>query len=82
MKKRSFIKNLGLMGLSPILNFDSTSVQENIELPKETLHEDEFWQVVRSHYNLHPDFINLESGYYNITPKPHSFQILQNTLSG
>ena len=50
------------MGLSPILNFDSTSVQENIELPKETLHEDEFWQVVRSHYNLHPDFINLESG--------------------
>ena len=58
------------MGLSPILNFDSTSVQENIELPKETLHEDEFWQVVRSHYNLHPDFINLESGYYNITPKP------------
>ena len=70
MKKRSFIKNLGLMGLSPILNFDSTSVQENIELPKETLHEDEFWQVVRSHYNLHPDFINLESGYYNITPKP------------
>ena len=70
MKKRSFIKNLGLMGLSPILNFDSTSVQENIELPKETLHEDEFWQVVRSHYNLHPDFINLESGYYSITPKP------------
>lgn len=58
------------MGLSPILNFDSTSVQENIELPKETLHEDEFWQVVRSHYNLHPDFINLESGYYSITPKP------------
>ena len=58
------------MGLSPILNFDSTSVQENIELPKENLHEDEFWQVVRSHYNLHPDFINLESGYYNITPKP------------
>lgn len=32
--------------------------------------DDSFWEEVRSHYKLVPDFINLESGYYNIIPEP------------
>lgn len=30
----------------------------------------DFWQKIRSQYNLQTDFINLESGYYNIIPQP------------
>ena len=37
---------------------------------KTTFDDDELWKTVRSHYQLHPDFINLESGYYNIIPQP------------
>ena len=37
---------------------------------KTTFDDDELWNTVRSHYQLHPDFINLESGYYNIIPQP------------
>ena len=28
------------------------------------------WKTVRSHYTLKDDYINLESGYYNIIPEP------------
>ena len=28
------------------------------------------WEDIRNDYGLHKDFINLESGYYNIIPKP------------
>ena len=28
------------------------------------------WEDIRNDYSLHEDFINLESGYYNIVPKP------------
>ncbi len=68
MKKRDFIKSMGLVGLSPLLQV-SPSLNKH-SLPTAPLLEDEFWELVRSHYELHPDFINLESGYYNITPKP------------
>jgi len=68
VKKRDFIKSMGLVGLSPLLQV-SPSLNKH-SLPTAPLLEDEFWELVRSHYELHPDFINLESGYYNITPKP------------
>ena len=42
---------------------------ENL-LNTENLSDNDFWKLVRSQYDLHPDFINLESGYYNIIPKP------------
>ncbi len=29
-----------------------------------------FWEKIRSDYRLKPDYINLESGYYNIIPQP------------
>ncbi len=32
--------------------------------------EEAFWLKVRSDYKLKPDYINLESGYYNIIPTP------------
>ncbi len=32
--------------------------------------ENEFWLRVREDYDLKPDYINLENGYYNFIPKP------------
>ncbi len=40
--------------------------------------EETFWEEVRSHYKLVPDFINLESGYYNIIPEPTLEGLKQN----
>ena len=70
MKKRKFIKNMGLIGFSPLLvsNMMESSVKQ--ELPKLPVREEAIWNLVRNQYELHPDFINLESGYYNIIPKP------------
>src|SRR5210317_874751 len=72
MKKRAFIKNLGAVGLLPFSENLLGSIENfSSHLPDtSTFSEDEIWQVIRTQYELHPDFINLESGYYNIIPKP------------
>ena len=72
MKKRDFIKTFGAVGLIPFsqnIRYDSLNKIENL-LNTENLSDDDFWKLVRSQYDLHQDFINLESGYYNIIPKP------------
>ena len=72
MKKRDFIKTFGAIGLIPFsqnIRYDSLNKIENL-LNTENLSDDDFWKLVRSQYDLHQDFINLESGYYNIIPKP------------
>ena len=72
MKKRDFIKTFGALGLIPFsqsIRYGSLNKTEDL-LITENLSDDDFWKLVRSQYDLHPDFINLESGYYNIIPKP------------
>ena len=72
MKKRDFIKRFGALGLIPFsqsIRYTSLNKLENL-LNTENLSDNDFWKLVRSQYDLHPDFINLESGYYNIIPKP------------
>jgi len=72
MKKRDFIKTFGAIGLIPFsqnIRYDSLNKIEHL-LNTENLSDDDFWKLVRSQYDLHQDFINLESGYYNIIPKP------------
>ena len=72
MKKRTFIKSFGAFSLIPFFNitsevFDETS---SIDSLKKISEEKELWETVRSHYKLNPDYINLESGFYNIIPSP------------
>ena len=72
MKKRDFIKRFGALGLIPFsqsIKYTSLNKIENL-LNTENLSDNDYWKLVRSQYDLHPDFINLESGYYNIIPKP------------
>lgn len=69
MKKRDFIKQLGGAALfSPFLGMSQEfpSISEE-PYPSE---EDAFWQRIRQDYELKPDYINLENGYYNFIPKP------------
>jgi selenocysteine lyase/cysteine desulfurase len=70
MKKREFIKKIGLVGLSPLILEKKSNSPFQKKLPPLPTKEDEIWNLVRSQYEIHPDFINLESGYYNIIPKP------------
>ena len=78
MNKRSFLKKASVLGLLPFTYpkfFEPTHEARNIlesspvaeEHPKAPL---DFWQKIRSQYDLTTDYINLESGYYNIVPKP------------
>ncbi|MBT8253829.1 MAG: aminotransferase class V-fold PLP-dependent enzyme, partial [Bacteroidia bacterium] len=73
MDKRNFIKTLSLGALStPIY----TSALSNLlaSFPDintgELSTNEDFWKKIRQDYRLKPDYINLESGYYNIIPKP------------
>jgi selenocysteine lyase/cysteine desulfurase len=77
MDKRSFLKTLTMAGLATPLSSSALSrsalgkwLDTAAGIPAETLAADEsYWQGIRSHYLLKPDYINLESGYYNILPK-------------
>ena len=81
MNKRLFLKTLGLSTLSmPVY---SRSFQEmldsNKNIPAEILAEDEsFWQQIRKEYDLNPAYINLENGYYCITPTPIKNAFIKN----
>ena len=70
MEKRSFLKKLSsisLLGFIPNKIFSNPLEELDVE---KSSSEDEFWKRIRSHYDLNDEFINLESGYYNIIPKP------------
>ncbi len=79
MQKRSFLKGLALAGLSVPL---STSAMDKWfglaqnKLPEDLAVDEDFWAGIRGEYNLKPDYINLENGYYNILPK----EILENYI--
>lgn len=73
MKKRDFIKQLGLAAVAaPLVSGNLLSwLKEYEHFTADSLSiEKDFWLKVRSDYDLKPDYINLESGYYNIIPKP------------
>lgn len=79
MKKRSFIKGLALAGLSA--PFSASALDKWISLSNkktatELSSDEDFWKGIRGAYDLKPDYINLENGYYNILPK----EILENYI--
>ena len=70
MDKRAFIKTLSLATLaSPLYSGALSEIFENIPA-NELAKNDDFWLNIRKDYKLKPDYINLESGYYNIIPTP------------
>ena len=71
MDKRNFIKTLGALSVSPLISANQLSQIKLVsdDLPKID-NDSELWKTIRSHYTLKEDYINLESGYYNIIPNP------------
>ena len=71
MDKRRFIKSMGALSFSPLISASELSdfqpISKNLPFIN---NEDELWKTVRSHYTLKDEYINLESGYYNIIPNP------------
>jgi selenocysteine lyase/cysteine desulfurase len=79
MNKRTFLKHFAALGLgTPILfdNLDKWVSQIEHLSPEAAAQDEEFWMKVRAGYRLKPDYINLENGYYCITPQ----EILENFI--
>lgn len=73
MEKRSFLKGLALAGLaSPLKSIAFKDLMRTADklTPASLAGEEDFWMAIRGQYELKPDYINLENGYYNILPKP------------
>ena len=71
MDKRRFIKSMGALSFSPLISASEFSDFKPISKKLPVINnEDELWKTVRSHYTLKDEYINLESGYYNIIPNP------------
>ena len=73
MDKRSFIKKMGLATIaSPFYASALPSLMDSVAgiSSFELASNEDFWSKVRHDYKLKPDYINLESGYYNIIPTP------------
>ena len=71
MDKRRFIKSLGALSFSPFIFADELTDFKPISKTLPFINnEDKLWKTVRSHYTLKEEYINLESGYYNIIPNP------------
>ncbi|MDZ4715871.1 MAG: aminotransferase class V-fold PLP-dependent enzyme [Cytophagales bacterium] len=74
MDKRSFLKNLTLLGAGAgtIHSLDALGLQIGrvSHLPPAAVAKDEdFWVGIRAGYKLKPDYINLENGYYCFLPQ-------------
>lgn len=72
MDKRSFLKSVGMMSLAAPLTFIQLekAVASVKDLDLSTVASDEdFWLRVRGNYDLKPDYINLENGYYCFMPR-------------
>ncbi len=64
MNKRTFLKACTLLGVSaPWFSYAKTQTSTSLAS------DEDYWEGIRGGYRLKPDFINLENGYYNITPQ-------------
>jgi len=78
MDKRSFLKKASVLGVLPFTypKFFGPSTETPEPIDSNGLFwnnseaSSDFWDSIRSQYALTSDYINLESGYYNIIPQP------------
>jgi len=72
MDKRAFLKNVGLMSIAMPLNFlqlrEAVAAVENRSVA-DVAGDEDFWTRIRGDYDLKPDYINLENGYYCFMPR-------------
>jgi selenocysteine lyase/cysteine desulfurase len=70
MDKRTFIKNISLLGATPAVGHLDKCIKKYEHIMPGKLASDEvFWEGIRKDYKLKADYINLENGYYCILPQ-------------
>lgn len=72
MDKRSFLKQLGVLGLAAVPGAHGLEswIGDHAHIPaSELAGDDAFWEGIRGGYRLKPDYINLENGYYCMQPE-------------
>lgn len=71
MDKRNFIKTLGALSISSFVSGnDLKKIKSLPDILPNFKTDKELWSTIRSHYTLKEEYINLESGFYSITPNP------------
>jgi selenocysteine lyase/cysteine desulfurase len=70
MHKRDFLKSMALSALAISLGFEKLLAENKHKSAAMLAVDDDFWLNLRNQYQLKPDYINLENGYYNLMPKP------------
>jgi len=79
MNKRDFLKRAAIVGVgtSPVYKHLEELITTVQDLSPEEVAKDEyFWSQIRAGYRIKPDYINLENGYYCITPQ----EVLENYI--
>ncbi|MCP9767186.1 aminotransferase class V-fold PLP-dependent enzyme [Lacihabitans sp. LS3-19] len=81
MDKRQFLKTIGFTALSaPVFSktFEKTINRAENVSPEVLAQDEAFWKQIRADYKLNPAYINLENGYYCISPTPIKNAFLKN----
>lgn len=81
MDKRKFLKTIGASAFSAMAfspSFDYLIAQNQDVSPEDLAKDESFWKKIRGDYKLNPAFINLENGYYCITPIPIAKAFIKN----
>lgn len=67
MKKRAFLKSLAFLGLGSSSIFKAKADINSFD--GIDFNSPDFWSEIRNSYQLKPDYINLENGYYCFLPE-------------
>jgi selenocysteine lyase/cysteine desulfurase len=68
MHKRDFIRTLAFSSFAIPLSFEKLLAENQHKSAASLAIDDDFWSSLRNQYELKPDYINLENGYYNLMP--------------
>ena len=72
MNKREFLRNVGMVSAMAPLSFghvrQAVAAVANMS-PGDVAGDEDFWMKIRDDYDLKPDYINLENGYYCFMPR-------------
>ncbi len=72
MDKRTFLKHVGMMSFAAPLTFIQLEEAVSGVIGRDLMDvakDEDFWLKVRGDYDLKPDYINLENGYYCFMPR-------------
>jgi selenocysteine lyase/cysteine desulfurase len=69
MDKREFLRTVGSATVGALLGEKVWARWEPLP-PQDLAQDEEFWALLRGKYELCPDYINLENGYYSMQSQP------------